>query len=358
MISYVQTVSTLQSLLTRQRTTTDMTKLMLQAEVEVSTGRHADPYAALGSRSIEAMSTRAAYERTLGRIESNTLLQNRLDLMATSLSNVREAAQEVLTMAMTNQDPSSASPQYMKDLARDAYDTIASFMNASYNGKSLFGGVASDKTPLITWSKANAATGYSPADVMAGIVGAGITDATDAAAKLAQVDAVFNGTPGDPATAYEQTFYSGSPLMTGATPTPRLNAQIDDNFEINYGVQANDKGFRDLMRGLAMIASGDPATISDPDAYKAWVGEATKALGSGVSAVLSAESRTGSMQKQVEDATTRLSAKRDVYSLHISDLESVDPYVAATKLTSVETQLQASYAVTARLAQLSFLNFM
>ena len=39
-------------------------------------------------------------------------------------------------------------------------------------------------------------------------------------------------------------------------------------------------------------------------------------------------------------------------------MEGVDPYEAATRLSALETQLQASYAVTARLSRMSFLNFL
>lgn len=359
MVSYVQTVSSLQSLLSRQRTTNDMSRLMLQAEQEVATGRHSDPFAALGARSIEAMSTRAVYERTEGRIESNTFLQNRLDLMATALGNVREAAQEVLTATITNTDASSSRPQFLKDLAKDAYETIASFMNSSYNGKSLFAGVDSDQTAMNSWGQADGVTGLSPSDVMASIVGGGITSAADATAKLAEVDAVFNGTPATAAHAYDESFFNGTPLTDGlGNPMPRMTAQIDENLDISYGVQANDQGFRDLMRGLAMLASADPAEITDDAAYEAWVGAAAGALGSGVNAVLNAETRTGTMQKLVEDANDRLNSKQEVLSLHISSLETVDPYEAATRLTSIQTQLQASYAVTARLSQLSYINFM
>ncbi|MFN2307540.1 MAG: flagellin, partial [Paracoccaceae bacterium] len=35
-----------------------------------------------------------------------------------------------------------------------------------------------------------------------------------------------------------------------------------------------------------------------------------------------------------------------------------DPYEAATRLNQLQTQLEATYAVTARLSKLSFLNFM
>ncbi|EAQ01983.1 flagellar hook-associated protein [Pseudooceanicola batsensis HTCC2597] len=359
MISYVQTVSSLQSLLTRQRTTTDMTRLMMIAEEEVATGRHADPFSALGTRAVEAMNTRAVYERTEGRIESNTLLQNRLDLMATALGNVRDAAQDVLTMTISNTDPTSSRQLYLKDLAQDAYDSIVSFMNASYNGKALFGGVDSDRTAMNSWAERDAATGLSASDVMSTIVGGGITDAADANAKLAEIDAVFNGTPANPAWGYEATFFNGTPLEDGlGNANPRLAASIDENLDIGYGVQANDRGFRDMMRGLAMLAAGDPATITDDGAYEAWVGEAAAALGAGVTGVLNAEARTGSMQKLVEDSNDRLHAKREVLTLHISELESVDPFEAASRLTSTQTQLQASYAVTARLSQLSFVNFM
>lgn len=358
MINFVQSVSSLQTLLTRQRTTNETARLMFEAEQEVGSGRHADSFKALGARAIEALSTRAMYERTEGRIESNTFLQNRLDLMAGSLGSMRDAAQEVLTMAVTNTDPASADPQFLQQMARDAFNSIASFMNSSYNGKAFFGGVDSDTNPMNGWETTDSGTGLSPKDVMSAIVGGGITSAADATAKLAELDAAFNGTPADPNHAYDASFFNGTPLMNGATPNPRLTAQIDENFDISYGVQANDKGFRDLMRGLAMLASTDPADITDEAAYAEWVGAAAGALGAGVKAVLDAEARTGTMQKLVEDANDRLNAKREVLTLHISELESVDPYEAATRLTTAETQLQASYAVTARLSRLSFLNFM
>ena len=358
MISFTQSISSLQSLLTRQRTTNDIYRQMVQAEQEVSSGRHADSFKALGARSIEALNTRSVYDRTVGRIEANTLLQNRLDLMASSLGSAREAAQEVLTMAITNTDPSSADPKFLKQMAIDAYNTISSFMNSSYNGKALFSGVASDKTALNNWNDADAVTGRSPSDVMAAITGGAITNAADAASKLAEVDAAFNGSPADPDNAYEASFFNGTPAKTGGVTNPRMAAQIDEGLEIDFGVQANDKGIRDLMRGLSMLASVDPQKITDPAAYKAWVGEAASALGTGVNAVLAAESRTGSMQKLVEDANSRLKAKKDILSLHITALESVDPYEATTRLTAADAQLQATYAVTAKLSQLSFLNFM
>ena len=47
-----------------------------------------------------------------------------------------------------------------------------------------------------------------------------------------------------------------------------------------------------------------------------------------------------------------------VYESRVLALESVDPYEAASRVSTLQSQLQASYAVTSRLANLSILNFM
>jgi flagellar hook-associated protein 3 FlgL len=41
----------------------------------------------------------------------------------------------------------------------------------------------------------------------------------------------------------------------------------------------------------------------------------------------------------------------------IQSLEGVDPYEAATRMNSLLTQLEASYAVTARISRLTLLSF-
>jgi flagellar hook-associated protein 3 FlgL len=50
--------------------------------------------------------------------------------------------------------------------------------------------------------------------------------------------------------------------------------------------------------------------------------------------------------------------RQDIYKSQVVGLESVDPYEAASRISLLESQLQASYAVTARLSNLSFLYFM
>jgi flagellar hook-associated protein 3 FlgL len=65
----------------------------------------------------------------------------------------------------------------------------------------------------------------------------------------------------------------------------------------------------------------------------------------------------GFNQQVVDRAQLRLEDKSLVQNTQIATYENVDPYEAATRMTALQTQLQASYSVTARLAELTIMNY-
>lgn len=107
-----------------------------------------------------------------------------------------------------------------------------------------------------------------------------------------------------------------------------------------------------------MLAGVDAATIDDPAAYEAWMGRATAKLGSGVSGLIAAETRLGTAQGRVEEVAERQASRATLYSRQINELDGVDPYEAASRMTELDSRLRASYEVTARLQRLSFLDYM
>ncbi len=137
-----------------------------------------------------------------------------------------------------------------------------------------------------------------------------------------------------------------------------VTVNIGDGETLRLDVQANDPAFRDVLQGLAMLAATDAQEISDPSAYADWVGAATARLASGMEGLLDSQVRLDAGSARIDAANTRMQDRALVYSTRVSDLIGVDSYQAATEITALETQLQASYAVTARLSQLSFLNYM
>ena len=59
-----------------------------------------------------------------------------------------------------------------------------------------------------------------------------------------------------------------------------------------------------------------------------------------------------------EEASTRLSAERTSYEIARTGLLEADPYETASRLEDVQFQLEALYAVTARMARLSLTSYL
>jgi flagellar hook-associated protein 3 FlgL len=358
MTSIVTTLSTFTAAKFRRETVADVQGRLEKAGTEMSTGRKADVHADLGLRSAELMALRASADRNESFLTGNQILSGKLDVMAATMSGVRETLQDFLEVAVSNRGAPGPTISQVRDSARAAYDQIVAQLNTTYQGAQLFAGTESARAALQSWDQPDAVTGFSPSGVMAGIVALGLNDAVEATARAAQVALVFDSANAvAPETNFEATFYNGTPLG-GTPPSPRLSARIDEATVVDFGIQANDPPFVEALKGLAMFAAADPATLSDAGAYTVWVDAAISAVVGGIDRLVDTEARFGVLQKTVEDTIARQTDRGDLYGRHIALLETVDPYEAATRVTELSTQLEAAYTVTARISRLTFLDYM
>ena len=359
MVWNVASISSYQfNLFSRQNV--ERTSLALQrAGQEVSTGRKADIYADLGPRSASVMRLRASEADNQTFMLANDVLGNKLQSMLTTIDAARDRIQGVLQTAISNVTTQQNGAEVLQEQAMAAMESVIATLNTSYNGDHLFAGLQSDKPPLMRWSEVNASTGLSPQDVMASIFGGGPVDAASAAAIADQIDLAFaSNDVGNPARNYEATFYNGSPeLDGGGQPTKQVNAWVNKGQEVVYGARANDLPFREAIKGLAMLAVTDVSQMN-PDAYSTWMNRAVDALSFAQEGMLDVSARVGFNQQVVETTQSQLEDLSLVRRTQISDYEGVDPYEAITRMQSLETQLQASYQVSAKLSDLSILNFL
>lgn len=357
MSDFLPRISTLQSTLARQRMALQVTQEMATAEKEAATGLRADVFRQLGARAATSVSLRNQIDRSEAFVSSNRLLEGRLDATNLALSEIRDAGGEFLSLAIGNRDSPTATASEVQNAARAALNRIIATTNLRYQGKAVFSGVEDSENALTTW-KGTSPTGQSPEEVFAQIVGDGPRTVAEAETIIADIDSVFDNSHADPNRHFEGMFYRGaSATLSDGTPNERVAARIDDGATLDHGVQANDTAFTELLRGLAMLASTDISEIDDPDAYKIFVGSALDGVSRGLTEVLSTQTRLGSQQKLLDRTITGQEDLVHVYESRVLDLEGVDPYEAATRLTQLQTQLQSSYALSARLANLSLLDF-
>jgi len=338
-----------------QRTTFELQK----AGQEVSTGRKADIYADLGARSASVMKLRGRESVTQTHMMANDVLGNKLEAMITSIDASRMRVQAVLESATLNASRPSNGAEVLQREAREALESLVATMNTSYNGDHLFAGLESDTNPLLRWSDTNALTGLSPEDAVSSIFGGGPTDAASATAIADQLDLAFASNDGvDPNRNFEATFYNGSPAIDGAgQPTAQVTAWVNVGQEVIYGVRANDAAFVDAYKGLAMLAVTDVSQM-DETAYATYMDRVVSALSNAQVGMLDASARVGFNQQVVQTTQNQLTDISLVQRTQISGYESVDPYEAITRMTTLENQLEASYQVSSRLSGLSILNFL
>lgn len=352
-------VSTLQLSLQSRKLVSDLNNRVADTTQELSTGYRKDVFADLGARSAQTLEFRNRMGRTEDFVVLNQVLEGKLEMMEDALTGVRDATQEFLNIAVGSAESPNQLARELQNQADATLNFVMAGLNMAYGGEYLMSGVATDTKPLQDIFTANPQTGQSPEDVINGIVAGGPVSALDAGTKIAQLDAVFSSSAADPLDNFEATFFNGTPLLdAGGAANPRSVAQIDDDTRMNYGIQANDPAVREILKGLFMFASVDVTTLRDPATYQAWASEAVDAIATGLQGIDEARVQVGSHRKLLEDTVASQQARMDVYTARIVTLETADPYETAARLQNLQVQLEATYAATAKIGRMSFLNYM
>ena len=79
-------------------------------------------------------------------------------------------------------------------------------------------------------------------------------------------------------------------------------------------------------------------------------------MGLAINGVDGERSQLGLSENRVAIANETLQAQVDIIKLNLDDLEGVDVYEASTRITALTNQMEISYNLTARIAELSLVN--
>jgi flagellar hook-associated protein 3 FlgL len=349
-------VDTIATIVAARRTQHDITRLQARLSTvgrEVVTGMKADVSGELRGRTSMLIGLRDAHARTERYLESGAILTMRLDTMQLALSAVRDTSEPLAieTLAAVGREDVT-SLRNVQTTALAALDGVIKELNVAIAGRYLFGGTLVDQPPMVE--------GAGPAGVINAVIGdvaaaaGGQLDVGDIAGLLADLDAVFDDSHPDATRRYTTGFYQGAPAGE-----PDLVGQLDEDGRITYGLKANETAFRDIVQSLHMLAAvryGD--AVMTEAGYREFATAAAERLQRGLGGLIDLASRTGQNQARVAGNQERLDVARDLYNRQIVELERRDPYEAATILTTLEQQLEASYLVTARMNELSLTSYL
>jgi flagellar hook-associated protein 3 FlgL len=314
-------------------------------QTQVATNQVSQVYSGLGSQASLDINLHDQATQISDFNDTISQLQVRASLVDSSLGIINAAATTVQNLSFASPQV-SANRINLVSQAQSAIDQINQRLQTQVNGRNLFGGTETQSQtmvpqstllPLVKTAVQNAIT-TNAALVPPGNV---------AAAVQAAVAGVF---------ATQSNYYSGGPPTT---PT-----QIAQGLSVDTSITGADPAFMTTLEGLYTIAAlPQPVTSPTPPAinttdFDAIASSAGSVIAQGLTALQSVTEKNGNNQALMTQETTDHSATLTILQTQIDNIEQVDLAGASTKLSLLQTQLQASYSITSSLSNLSLVNYL
>jgi flagellar hook-associated protein 3 FlgL len=320
-----------------RRFSANMKQAANTAAQELTTGYAADVGKKLGGN----FSTMTGVETSLTRLDGYKVATD-------AGARITSGMQTVLDQMDTLTDGMGVSlmngslmeqPGVLASLVADGaqkFESVLSALNTKIGDRTLFAGVASDGAAVASADEILSA-------IETAVIGAGAVSAADI--EIA-VTAWFQDPSGYAAVGY-----------LGGDVTPALAISAEDKLDI--GFTAADPAIRDTLRSMAMVALVQRGNvIADVETGAALTYAAGNNMLQNQSDRAVLTGRLGLAQARIDLAQTRNESEGSALQLARSDLLSVDPFEAATRLEAAQTQLETLYSVTSRLSRLSLVDFL
>lgn len=322
---------------------------LVKGQKEVSTQRVADVGLALGGQTGRTVSLARDVERFETIKDANALVSERLKTSQNSLSQISELASTLLS-TLTASSSGGTSPAALRKDAEGTLSALTSILNTSLNGEFIFAGVNTDVQPMTVYGAGSPAKTAFDAGFLAHF-GFAATDPAAQNITAADMQSFMD-------TVVEPQFLGAGWQANWSSATDQ---SITSRIALNETAQTSVSGNTDGVRKLAMAATMITEILSGnvgQGGRDAMMTRAIALAGAAISDLADTSAQTGLVEQRVKAAGERLDMQIDIFKQGISDLEGIDPYEASTRVTALLDQIEVSYALTARIQQLSLVRYL
>ncbi|MDX1923613.1 MAG: flagellin [Alphaproteobacteria bacterium] len=151
-------------------------------------------------------------------------------------------------------------------------------------------------------------------------------------------------------------------LPTSDTAAPGSDVQaythdstnIDDGYNITYGVTSTDTGMQNLILGLRWAYAATQSSAN----FTTYMATARTLLTNAVPQLRDIQAQIASNQNRLSDVTTTHKTLINDLTNRAADIQGIDSAEVAAKISFTQSKLEASYSVTAKIAQLSITKYL
>lgn len=323
---------------------------LVKAQKEVASGRHADVGLALGNKTGQVVSLRQEYSRLETIIDTNSSVQMQLEASQASLQSLSDMAGEFVSVLVATRGGEQNADNAIA-LAENDLAAFTDLSNASINGKYLFAGINTDTAPITNYFETPTPANNQAVD-NAFLAEFGF-DQSNAAVSTITPAAMQSFLDGAFATLFEDPAWSD----WSSASDQNIRSRISTSEIVDTSTSADGPAFRKLAAAYTMVADLGAANMND-DTFETVIDAAIQTAQEAIDGIATAQSNLGLAQQSVTSADERMTVQRDIITEQIGTMEEVDPYEASTTLNNIIQQVELSYAITARINQLSILNYL
>lgn len=230
---------------------------------------------------------------------------------------------------------SSAAPQSIsvaQTYAQSAVEDTIGRLNTDFGGRPLFGG---DRT----------GPPFGTATEMMTELRAIYTSATDTATALSEIHAWFN----DPTGGFATTFFRGG---NGEAPT----VELSPGERIASSVKGDTAELRSALHAQSIAALS--ADAPSEAAATAMLTASSTLLRQSVDSIIDLQSSLGVREERMAASQARYVAEGTSLGIALNGVVGRDQAEAASEMRQLESQLEAAYLTTSRMANLTLTNFL
>ncbi|NVD37802.1 flagellar hook-associated family protein [Ensifer sp. HO-A22] len=325
---------------------------LLKRSQEQTTGIHYDLGLTLGATTSRSLNLQRELDRMSAMKSTNAVVTQRLSASQGALETMQKAAEKVRDTLVTYKGNDGVDAmKILKTEVNGALQIFTSAANTSFNGEFLFSGINTDVKPLAEYNSVPPSAAKAAFD----------TALTNYMSANSLTD-MSQFTP-----AQMQDFISNTlePMFTGPgwdanwsdASSQNMTSRISASEVIESSTNANTKSFR--MFALASVISSELMDKNVNSQVRNTISNAAFGYVEQAIAGLNGErSSLGISESRVKKATTSLEAQQKLLNTHILDINGIDQIETATRVNTLKTQLDTSYALTSRLQQMSLLNYL
>ena len=321
-----------------------------KAQVELSSGKLADLGLGLGGATGQYVSLSVQGSRLRSMVDANAITATKLSATTTALDAMRTTATSFLA-SLTLAATAGTVPGTLVTTAGANLDALTSTLNTSVAGQAIFSGLNSGVTPMTPYTATSSAKAAVDGSFKAAFQGT--AQGSPAAGSIGGSD-MRSYLDGPFAALFAPTRYARTWSSASGDVT---TAQISPTETVDTSVSANADPFRQLAQAYTTVKEFGGANFSSA-AGQAVIASATALVSTALAGLTGTEAGIGLTQSAVSDADDRMTGQISYLTTQAGDMVDVDAAALSTRISGLQTQIQASYEITAQLQQLSLVNYL